>query len=162
MRYLNSALRICGITVLLACSDSSGPEGTGRVSILLKDAPGDVLEAVVTIDQVYLQGGDENAEAETEESARVNLLDAPVTVDLLTLADQWMTLVGDAEVPAVKYGQLRFVVSGAYLKVAGETGDKIYATSTDYAGLPAGAEVSGSLQTPSFSNSGLKVSFPGG
>ena len=57
MRYLNSALRICGITALLACSDSSGPEGTGRVSILLTDAPGDVLEAVVTIDQIYLVGG---------------------------------------------------------------------------------------------------------
>jgi len=100
MRYLNSALRICGITVLLACSDSSGPEGTGHVSILLKDAPGDVLEAVVTIDQIYLVGGesDSTSEAadstaedsdstETEEGERENLLDAPVTVDLLTLAD---------------------------------------------------------------------------
>jgi len=175
MRYLNSALRICGITVLLACSDSSGPEGTGHVSILLKDAPGDVLEAVVTIDQIYLVGGesDSTSEAadstaedsdstETEEGERENLLDAPVTVDLLTLADQWMTVVGDAEVPAGKYSQLRFVVSGAYLKVAGESGDKIYATSADYAGLPAGAVVDGSLQTPSFSHSGLKVKFPGG
>ena len=92
----------------------------------------------------------------------MNLLDAPVTVDLLTLADQWMTVVGDAEIPAGKYSQLRFVVTGAYLKVAGETGDKIYATSADYAGLPAGAVVGGSLQTPSFSHSGLKVKFPGG
>jgi hypothetical protein len=178
MRYLNSALRICGITALLACSDSSGPEGMGRVSVLLKDAPGDVLEAVVTIDQIYLVGGgsdstseasdstaedsDSTADGETEDGERTNLLTAPVTVDLLTLADQWMTLVGDVEIPAGKYGQLRFVISGAYLKVAGETGDKIYATSADYAGLPAGAVVGGSLQAPSFSHSGLKVKFPGG
>ncbi|HKP30696.1 MAG TPA: DUF4382 domain-containing protein [Gemmatimonadales bacterium] len=155
-------LRLSAIVAIAACSDASGPEGTGKVSILLTDAPGDVLEAVVTIDQVYLQGGSSEAEGETEESGRVNLLAAPVTVDLLTLADEWMTLVGDAEIPAGQYGQLRFVVSGAYLKVAEEGGDRIYATSLDYSGLPAGAEVSGSLQTPGFSASGLKVQFPGG
>jgi hypothetical protein len=147
---------------LLSCSDSSGPEGTAQVSILLTDAPGDVLEAVVTIEQVYLQGGSEDAEAEAEGSGRVNLLAAPVTVDLLTLADEWMPLVEGVEVPAGSYGQLRFVVTGAYLRVAGETGDRIYATSADYAGLPEGAAVEGSLQTPGFSQSGLKVSFPGG
>jgi hypothetical protein len=154
-------LRASAVVALVACSDSSGPD-TAKVSILLTDAPGDVLEAVVTIDQIYLQGGSADSEEEAPESARVNLLAAPVTVDLLTLADEWMTLVGDAEIAAGKYGQLRFVVSGAYLKVAEEGGDRIYATSTDYAGLPDGAEVSGSLQTPGFASSGLKVSFPGG
>jgi hypothetical protein len=154
-------LRVSAVVALVACSDSSGPD-SAKLSIMLTDAPGDVLEAVVTIDQVYLQGGSADAEEEAPESARVNLLAAPVTVDLLTLADEWMTLVGDAEIPAGKYGQLRFVVSGAYLKVAEEGGDRIYATSPDYAGLPAGAEVSGSLQTPGFAQSGLKVSFPGG
>ena len=156
-------LRVSAVVALVACSDSSGPD-TAKLSIMLKDAPGDVLEAVVTIDQIYLQGGaaDTDTEEAAPESARVNLLSAPVTVDLLTLADEWMTLVGDAEIPAGTYGQLRFVVSGAYLKVAEEGGDRIYATSTDYAGLPDGAEVSGSLQAPSFANSGLKVSFPGG
>ena len=154
-------LRSCAVVALVACSDSSGPD-TAKVSILLTDAPGDVLAAVVTIDQIYLQGGSAEGEEEAADSGRVNLLSAPVTIDLLTLADEWMTLVGDAEIPAGKYGQLRFVVSGAYLKVAEDGGDRIYATSSDYAGLPAGAEVSGALQTPGFSTSGLKVQFPGG
>ena len=154
-------LRASAVVALVACSDSSGPD-TAKLSIMLTDAPGDVLEAVVTIDQIYLQGGSADAEEAATENARVNLLSAPVTVDLLTLADEWMTLVGDADIPAGTYGQLRFVVTGAYLKVAEEGGDRIYATSTDYAGLPDGAEVSGSLQAPSFANSGLKVSFPGG
>jgi hypothetical protein len=121
-----------------------------------------VLEAVVTIDQIYLQGGSSEGEGETEETGRINLLDAPVTVDLLTLADEWMTLVGDAEIPAGHYGQLRFVVSGAYLRVEEEGGNRIYATSADYEGLPEGEEAGGNLQTPSFLNSGLKVSFQGG
>jgi len=158
---IQKILRASAVVALAACSDSSGPD-TAKLSIMLTDAPGDVLEAVVTIDQIYLQGGSADAEEAATENARVNLLSAPVTVDLLTLADEWMTLVGDADIPAGTYGQLRFVVTGAYLKVAEEGGDRIYATSTDYAGLPDGAEVSGALQAPSFANSGLKVSFPGG
>lgn len=158
---LRKLFRASTVLALAACSDSSGPE-TARLSILLTDAPGDVLEAVVTIDQIYLQGGSADAEEEAPESARLNLLDAPVTVDLLTLADEWMTLVGDAEIPAGHYGQLRFVVSGAYLRVEEEGGDRIFATSADYAGLPEGAEVGGNLLAPSFLNSGLKVSFQGG
>ena len=154
-------LGVSSVVALAACSDSSGPD-TARLSILLTDAPGDVLEAVVTIDQIYLQGGSADAEEEAPEGSRLNLLSAPVTVDLLTLADEWMTLVGDAEIPAGHYGQLRFVVSGAYLRVEEAEGDRIYATSSDYEGLPEGAEVGGNLQTPSFLNSGLKVSFQGG
>lgn len=154
-------LRYSALLAVAACSDTSGPDDA-RLSILLTDAPGDVLEAVVTIEQIYLQGGSANAEEEAPESNRVNLLAEPVTVDLLTLADEWMTLIEGAEIPAGQYGQLRFVVSGAYLRVEEEGGDRIYATSPDYEGLPEGAEVGGELQAPSFLNSGLKVSFPGG
>jgi hypothetical protein len=111
-----------------------------------------VKTAVVTIDEIYLQG-----------SGRVVLMDQPVTTDLLTLANSTAELVKDAVVPAGSYGQLRFVVSGAYIEV--ENGDgttSIYATSPDYAGLPSGAQVAGTLQTPSFDQSGLKVNLPDG
>jgi hypothetical protein len=161
MRYLNKALRVCAIAALAACSDSSGPDGEARLSVLLTDAPGDVLEAVVTIEQIYLQGGGEEDEA-SEESGRFNLLAEPVTVDLLTLVDEWMPLIEDVEIPNGQYGQLRFVVSGAYLRVEEDGGNRIFATSADYDGLPDGADVGGTLQAPSFSQSGLKVSFPGG
>jgi len=156
---LRRLIRLSLMAGLVACSDSSGPGGSSRVTVLLKDAPGDVLEAVVTIDQIYLQGGDGEGE---EGSGRQNLLAAPVTVDLLTLADDWMTLVDGVDIPAGKYGQLRFVVSGAYVRVEEATGDRIYATSADYAGLPDGAEVGGNLIAPSFNSSGLKVNFTGG
>jgi hypothetical protein len=157
-------LACASLMVLAGCS--TGPDDTSRVTVLLKDAPGDVLEAVVTIDRIYLQGGEdaaaEGTEAESQEAGQVILLDEPVTVDLLTLADQWMTLVDGVEVPSSQYGQLRFVISGAYIKVETETGEQIFASSPDYAGLPAGAEVTGELQMPSFAQSGLKVNFQGG
>lgn len=152
-----SSLALC---LLAACADSSGPDGDRRVTVLLTDAPGDILEAVVTIEQIYLQGGD--GEGEGEEGGRFVLMDEPVTVDLLTLADDFMTLVEDAEIPDGQFGQLRFVVSGAYIRVEQEEGEQIFASSSDYAELPEGAELAGTLQMPSFSTSGFKVNFQGG
>ena len=87
------------------------------------------------------------------------LLDAPVTTDLLTLANDAVDLVKDARVPTGTYKELRFVITGAYLQVNEGGESRIYATSRDYAGLPAGAQVYGDLQMPSAASSGLKVKF---
>jgi hypothetical protein len=134
-----------------ACSESTGV-GSGKISILLTDAPGDVKAAVVTISQIYLQG-----------SGRVVLRDEPVTVDLLTLSGSTATLVDEAIVPAGTYSQLRFVITDAYIEVENVGGTtSIYASSPNYAGLPPGAYVAGELQLPSFAQSGLKVDLPGG
>lgn len=146
-----AAIALAAIAPLTSCSDSTAA-GNAKLSIMLTDAPGDVKAAVVTIDEIYLQG-----------SGRVVLMDQPVTTDLLTLADSTTDLVKDAVVPAGSYGQLRFVVSGAYIEVDnGDGTTSIYATSPDYAGLPSDAQVAGTLQTPSFDQSGLKVNLPDG
>ena len=138
---------------IVGCSDGSGPDaGAGTLSILLTDAPGDILAAVVTIEEIYLQGDD----------GRIVLNSTPTTTDLLTLANSTQTLVQDAIVPAGTYGQLRFVISGGFLEVEnGNGGTDIYASSPTYAGLPAGSQVTGQLQMPSFAQSGLKVTLPG-
>ncbi|MCP3161895.1 DUF4382 domain-containing protein [Myxococcus qinghaiensis] len=134
---------------LLGCGDSDG-----KVSILLTDAPGDGIEtAVVTISQIYLQGGD-------DEGGRVVLRDEPVTVSLLDLANSTSELVSEAVVPNGDYSQLRFVITGGYLETKNEDGTtSIFATSNDYAGLPSGAVVTGQLHMPSYGSSGLKVKF---
>ena len=148
-----------------ACSDdttSVSNDGNGEVTrvapakgftLLLTDAPGDVEAAVVTIDRVYLQG----------QGGRVDLVTTPVTKDLVDLQNEVATLVSGLDVPAGSYNQLRLVISGAYIEVeqAGG-GTKVYATSDTYAGLPAGTDVDGKLQTPSWDASGLKISLPGG
>jgi hypothetical protein len=137
---------------LSACSDGTA-SGSGKISLLLTDAPGDVKAAVVTISQIYLQGS----------SGRVVLRDTPVTTDLLTLAGTTAQLVDGAVVPSGNYSQLRFVVTGAYIQVENSDGStSIYASSPNYAGLPQGAQVAGVLQMPSFGESGLKVDLPGG
>ena len=138
---------------LIGCSDDSGSEPndlTTRVSLLLTDAPGDVQAAVVTISEVYLQGGPDG---------RTTLLDDPVTVNLIDLANEATEILSDKEVKQGTYDELRFVISGAYVEVQTETGTEIFASSPTYEGLPQGAVVTGDLQMPSLGTSGLKVNF---
>jgi hypothetical protein len=141
---------VCGIA---ACGDSTGNDTTA-LTLLLTDAPGDVLEAVVTIREIYLQGGSDS----TSTSGRVILLSEPVTTDLLTLAGTYTTLVDAVEVPTGTYGQLRFVLDGAYLRIEDETGERVFATA-EYAEAPA--QVDGELLCPSCGQSGLKVTMSG-
>jgi hypothetical protein len=154
---LLAALGLAGVAV--ACADSStGNVTSGKISVLLTDAPGDIKTAVVTISQIYLQGGEGD-----DASGRVILRDTPVTTDLLTLANSTAELVKDATIPAGTYAQLRFVITGGYIEVENADGTtSIFATSPTYAGLPSGAVVAGALQTPSFASSGLKVVLPNG
>lgn len=123
--------------------------GDSKITLKLTDAPGDYKRAVVTISQVELLGEGENN--------KVILLNQAKTTDLLTLANDTADLVKDAVVPAGTYSELRFVITGAYIEVEEAGGTKIYATSPTYEGLPEGAQVAGSLQMPSYAESGLKV-----
>jgi hypothetical protein len=154
---------LAGLLALAACSDTraTGASGeTSRVSLLLTDAPGDLRAAVVTITDIYLQGaGGDSAGT----SGRVYLLqNGSVTTNLLTLANDVLPIVDDRPIPAGRYGQLRFVISGGYIEVGNAGGGStIYATSPDYAGLPAGAHVDGELKCPSCSQSGFKVLLHG-
>ena len=165
MRLSNKLLLpiLAGALTAGACEDlGTGAElgdGEARMSILLTDAPGDLEAAVVTITDIYLQGGNGNGGG-----GRVYLMeDVEVTTDLLDLQNTVLELVDGETIPAGRYSQLRFVISGAYIEVekAGG-GSTIYATSPSYEGLPAGAEVDGELVCPSCSQSGFKVILPGG
>ena len=144
-----TALALAGLT---ACGDSGGaPNGSGQLTLVLKDGPGSVTAAVVTIDQIYLQGS----------GGRTVLSSTPVTTNLVTLAADAATLVDDFVLPAGTYSELRFVISGGYVEVdEGNSTPSIYASSPNYAGLPPGAVVTGDLQMPSLGTSGLKVKLP--
>ncbi|UCF20400.1 MAG: DUF4382 domain-containing protein [Gemmatimonadota bacterium] len=164
-----------------------------RLTILLTDAPGDIAEAWVEITGIYLQvregdddgngdgngNGDNSGNGDGSNGGRVWLLEGSAGwINLLDLAGTWMELVGDAEVPAGVYSQLRFIVGGSVL-VLGEfdaednlTIEKIYASSEqDLEDLneeigdglvpPPGTEL-GDLHCPSCSQTGFKVRFPGG
>lgn len=143
--------RISGFLALLlafsvaACDDSTDAPASGVITLLLTDAPGDISQAIVTIESVEMVG---DGEAEV-------LVDEPFTTDLLTLSNDFATLVEDVVVPGGSYAQLRFIIPEACIVVEGEG---IYASDGfDDCGTP-----DGELQLPSFDASGLKVNLPGG
>ena len=138
----------------LGCSDDNNPsDGTTPLTVNMTDAAGDIKAAVVTISEIYLVGsGDQE---------HVTLSDGPVTTNLIDLANSTTTLVDSKDVSDGTYSELRFVITGGYLEVENDDGStSIFASSPDYAGLPAGATVAGELQMPSLAQSGLKVDLP--
>ncbi len=166
---MRNGLATLGIALVLgaalaACSDSgtqvTQPNGTGRVSIALTDAPSDsIVAAVVTITDIYLQPGNDTLATANRVYLRQNV---STTVNLLSLRDSLASLTQNSTVPAGTYTQLRFVITGGYIQVKNADGStSIYASSPTYAGLPSGAQVTGQLKMPSFAQSGLKVILPG-
>ena len=152
-RFWMSAACLLALGAVGCSDDDNGatPNGqTTSVSLLLTDAPGDVQAAVVTISEIYLQGGPDG---------RTTLLDDPVTVNLVDLANETIEVLNDVDVKQGTYDELRFVISGAYVEVETENGTEIFASSPSYDGLPDGATVTGELQMPSLGTSGLKVHF---
>lgn len=152
---LLAALALAGAT--LSCDDSSpsGPEGTSTVALLLTDDPDDLVHAWVDIEEVYLQGGADDAEND-DAGGRVVLFSGPSgPIDLLTLADDFQQLA-ETDVPSRTYGQLRLVLTGAAI----ETEDgQVFAT--EGFDVPGGLAADGSLQCGSCGTSGLKVLLQG-
>jgi hypothetical protein len=136
---------------VLACeSTGTGPRGVGTVSVLLTDAPGDFQNAIVTISSIQLMG----------DGGTVMLMDEPVTVDLLTLQNEVMTLVGETPVPGGRYSEMRIVVTDGLIVVEQQDGStRVYASSPDFASSQ-GFTATGQLQMPSLAQSGLKIKLP--
>ena len=155
-KYGSKLLLPFAALALAACDGGSTGSGDARLSIRLTDAPGDLKEAWVRIEEIYLQG----TSAADSTAGRVQLLDVPTAnyINLLTLSGgNFAPLVNSQPVPAGSYSQLRVVVCDAY--VVTRTG-AVYATSG--AELPAGVTATGTLQAPSACSSGFKVKLPNG
>jgi uncharacterized protein DUF4382 len=138
--------------LLSACSDGAEPSGTTALSIKLKDAPGEVQHAFVTIAGINLMGS----------GGKLVLSSTPVTADLLTLASSTADLVTGTEVPSGTYTELRFLISGACLAVENGSGGSDIYTTDGYDATPCGGAATGTLQAPSYAQSGLKVTLSEG
>jgi Domain of unknown function (DUF4382) len=148
-------LPLVAVLALGACSDGTGSNGARTVSIRLHDAPGDLKEAWVKVSQVSLQG---TSSADSASGRVVLVSTATDWINLTQLTGgSFATLVNNAQVPAGRYSQLRFVVCDAYVITKD---NKVYATQG--ATLPAGVTATGQLQVPSGCSSGLKVKLPNG
>ena len=141
------------LTLPMAACDGGMDTEFGEVSIQLTDDAGDqVVEAWVTITDIYLQ--QESGEDDPDDGRVYLLEDATETHELLSLANAVADLVVGESVPTGTYGQLRMVMSGGCIVT--DT-DEVYATS----GYTECGAADGSLQMPSFAQSGAKVLLNG-
>ncbi len=170
---------------LAACERTSTPSDPAengdvsrlaRVSVMLTDAPGEVDEAWVKFDAIYLQreDGDEDMGSGPQAGREMLLEDPTVWINLMELtAGQVEELVSGATVPNGFYAQLRFVITRAVLVTAANNpGAEAFATSDvssdDLAELNTlrdpepPLDPTGLLHCPSCSRSGLKLNFRDG
>lgn len=144
---------VLALMVPLSACDTGADPGFGSVSVLLTDAPGDVVEAWVTITDIYLQG--QAGEGDPPQGRAYLLQDEAETHELLSLANATADLVIGQAVPTGVYGQLRVVMSGGCIKT--EAG-AVYASSPSYTEC---GDATGTLQMPSFAQTGVKVLLHG-
>lgn len=146
------------VALAAACDDSGGPTGSGdqtAVTVLLTDAPGDVIHAWVVVREIYLQGGGDGDEEDTAGGRTVLLTGPTEPLDLLELIDDPEDL-GTVVVPARRYGQLRVVIDGAAVELEG---GEVYAT--DGFVPPGNPAITGELLCPSCSTAGFHVLLQG-
>ena len=100
------AVAVVGAVVLGllgGCGSSSSTGSTGTLRLVLTDAPLNAQSINVTISRVEVVPAGEGGEP-------LVLVDTPQTFDLLALAAA-ETLLGEAQIPAGTYGQIRLIVT---------------------------------------------------
>ena len=159
-RRIGGRLVALSLSALLlpACDGGEGLAGLEErtaVTVLITDAPGDVLHAWVDIREIYLQGGGDADEEDTA-GGRTILFSGPSgPLDLVELATEALELVSEV-VPARRYGQLRVVIDGAAVEIEGEG---VFATPGFVP--PGSPPIAGELVCPSCDTSGFKVLLQG-
>lgn len=139
-----------GLLGLVAC-DATGPESEdsdapgGSFDVRLTDAPGDVVQAIVTIERVSVVPVEDSSSGDADEGGIEVLADSAFTVDLTKLQAGVDTALAQTDsLPVGTYGQIRLVTA--------DTADVMYETAS---GDTAQAE----LKQPSASESGIKINF---
>lgn len=158
MRRTRFILPVALVLGLAACSDSTSGPSEGRLTIRMTDAPGDVKEAWIKIDQFVLLRSSADS-ADTASNGRIEIEPSNGGyINLMTLVGgNVMDVVNSAEVPTGTYSELRLVLDDAYVVLKD---GRVFATAG--ATLPVGSISVGTLKCPSCSQSGFKVKFTNG
>jgi hypothetical protein len=137
-------------TALAGCQ--TGTSEITSVSVLVKEPPGNVEAAIVTVTRVDLIGP----------NGPVALLHQPRVIDLLDPEQAPIGLVNDFAVPAVPYHELRVHVRGMYLAVRNADGTLTRYATPEYIATPAGAVVDRELDLSLWAETGEAVTLAGG
>ncbi|HEU4830493.1 MAG TPA: hypothetical protein VFT04_14970 [Gemmatimonadales bacterium] len=140
------------LSAALLAGCRAGTSDITSLSVLLKEPPGSVEAAVVTVTRIDLIGP----------NGPVPLLHQPRVIDLLDPDQAPIGLVNDYAVPAVPYHELRVHVRGMYLAVRNPDGSLTRYSTPEYVATPAGAIVDRQLDLTAWAESGQAVTLAGG
>lgn len=147
MRHLSTTLLALLATaglLLTGCDSGATTNSGGTLAVQLTDAPGDIVQAEVTIEEVTaVPAEDTSEEGGTSEGISV-LTDSSFTVDLTTLQNGVTTLLGEEQLPPGSYSQIR-------LKTARQ--------ATAYYEDSSGSSQEANLMLPSAQETGVKINF---
>ncbi len=147
MKYPPNFLLILVVStgLLLAGCDSGGTSGSGgTLAVKLTDAPGDIVQAEVTIEQVAAVPTEDTSEGDATEGGTSILTDSSFTVDLTTLQGGVTELLGEVQLAPGTYSQIR-------LKTARQA-SVMYEDTT-------GTAKEADLMLPSAKETGVKINF---
>lgn len=130
----------------------AGTADITSVSVLLKQPPGNVEAAVVTVARIDLIGP----------HGPVALLHQPQVIDLLDRDQVPIGVVNDYAVPAAPYHELRVHVRGAYVAVRNDDGTVTRYATRGYGAVPAGIVVDRVLDLGRWAEEGHAVTLAGG
>jgi hypothetical protein len=130
----------------------AGTADITSVSVLLKQPPGNVEAAVVTVARIDLIGP----------HGPVALLHQPQVIDLLDRDHVPIGVVNDYAVPAAPYHELRVHVRGAFLAVRNDDGTVTRYATPGYVEVPAGTVVDRVLDLGRWAEDGRSVTLAGG
>ena len=152
-RFTSSLLALTvgfGLLGLMAC-DATGPAteeenapGAGTFNVRLTDAPGDVVQAIVTIERVAVVPVTDSGEGDATEGGLELLSDSAFTADLTRLQAGVDTALARADSLRGTFGQIRLVTA--------DTADVLYETAS-------GDTARADLKQPSASETGIKINF---
>ncbi len=133
--------------LLAACGGNGGGSDTGTLQVGLTDAANpEFSQVVVSVKEIRVVPPGDSADSQTGQLPAVVTFDTPRSFNVLDLKFQQQVL-GEAQVPAGDYNQLRLVLS--------ENSDP--ANPANYVVLASDPGVKIPLSTPSGQESGLKI-----
>ena len=137
MKFFNIILFALLPTLALTGCDSSGSSTeTGTMRVLMTDAPANYESVTIDLQGVRIH---RSADAEIDESGWIDIMTEPERIDLLSLVNGNVALLGELDLEPGEYNQMRLILGDANeVVVDGET-------------IP--------LDTPSAQQSGLKLNI---
>jgi len=122
--------------LIMSCDSSDSNTETGTLRVLLTDAPADYESVFIDVQGVRIH---QSTDAEEEDSGWTDIMTEPKRVDLLSLINGNVELLGELDLEPGQYNQMRFIL--------GEDNEIVI----DGESIP--------LDTPSARQSGLKLNI---